>query len=129
MNVSNFAQRKTKAFDKCLDWISGSIDKFDLSSSSLNCHFGLKVLSEMNLLTSLYNRKLINKYDDRIRKITAFTTEQLEKIGYMDGVVRMPEFLSLYAFIYMSLYECGLNLEEFRKAILIAVDQESINSR
>jgi Domain of unknown function (DUF6895) len=129
MNVSNFAQRKTQAFDKCLDWISGSIDKFDLSSSSLNCHFGLKVLSEMNLLTSLYNRKLINQYDDRIKKITTFTTQQFERVGYMDVVARMPEFLSLYAFIYMSLYECGLNLEEFRNAILTAVNQEAINSR
>jgi hypothetical protein len=127
--VSNFAQRKTKAFDKCLDWISGNIDKFDLSSSSLNCHFGLKVLSEMNLLASLYNRKLINKYDDRIKKIITFTTEQLERVGYMDGVARMPEFLSLYTFIYMSLYKCGLNLQEFRSAIVAAVEQEAINSR
>jgi len=129
MNVSNFAERKTDALDKCLHWISRSIDNFDLSSDNLNCHFGLKVLSEMNLLSSLYNRKLINRYDERINKITSFTTEQLERAGYIDGLVRMPEFLSLYAFIYKSLYECGHKLQEFRNTIVAAVKQETINSR
>jgi hypothetical protein len=41
----------------------------------------------------------------------------------------MPESLTLYAFIYKSLYECGLKLQEFRNAITEAVDQEAVNSR
>ncbi len=128
-DIKNTTQRKTEALDKCLDWISRSIDNFDLSSDNLNSHFGLKVLSEMNLLSSLYNRKLINRYDGRIDKITSFTMEQLERVGYIDGLVRMPEYLSLYAFIYKSLYECGYKLQEFRNAIVAAVKQEAINSR
>jgi hypothetical protein len=128
MNVSYLAQRRTEALDKCLDWICGSIDEFNLSLDDLGCHFGLKVLSEVNLLSSLYTRKL-NRYDDRIKKIISFTTEQLGRVGYLDGLVRMPESLTLYAFIYKSLYECGLKLQEFRNAITEAVDQEAVNSR
>ena len=127
--MSNLAQRKTEALDKCLDWICGSIDELNLSLDALGCHFGLKVLSEMNMLSSLYNRKLINRYDDRIKKIISFTTEQLGRVGYLDGLVRRPESLTLYAFIYKSLYECGLKLQEFRNAIVVAVDQEAVNSR
>jgi hypothetical protein len=129
MNESYLAQRKIEALDKCLDWICGSIDEFNFSLDALGCHFGLKVLSEMNMLSSLYNRKLIHRYDDRIKKIISFTTEQLGRVGYLDGLVRMPESLSLYAFIYKSLYECGLKLQEFRNAIMAAVDQEAVNSR
>ena len=128
MSVSYLAQRRTEALDKCLDWICGSIDEFNLSLDGLDCHFGLKVLSEMNLLSSLYTRKL-NRYDHRIKKIISFTTEQLGRVGYLDGIVRMPESLTLYAFIYKSLYECGFKLQEFRNAITEAVDQEAVNSR
>ena len=128
MNVSYLAQRRTEALDKCLDWICGSIDEFNLSLDGLDCHFSLKVLSEMNLLSSLYSRKL-NRYDHRIKKIISFTTEQLGRVGYLDGLVRMPESLTPYAFIYKSLYECGVKLQEFRNAIMAAVDQEAVNSR
>ncbi|MGC2669280.1 MAG: hypothetical protein WA220_08875 [Candidatus Nitrosopolaris sp.] len=123
--MSNLTQRRSEAFDKCLDWICENIYELD----ALDCHFGLKVLSEMNLLCSLYKRKLNNIYDDRINKIIFFTTEQLRRVGYLDGLARMPESLSFYAFIYKSLYECGLKLQEFRNAIVAAVDQEAVNSR
>lgn len=129
MNPPYLSQRRTKALDKCLDWLCGSIDEFNLSLDGLGCHFGLKVLSEMTLLCSLYRRKPINTYDDRINKIISFTTEQLGRIGYLDGLVRMPESLTPYAFIYKSLYECGLKLHEFRNAIVAAVHQEAVNSR
>ena len=128
MNVSYLAQRRTEALDKCLDWICGSIDEFNLSLDGLDSHYTLKVLSEMNLLSSLYSRKL-NRYDHRIKKIISFTTEQLGRVGYLDGLVRMPESLTPYAFIYKSLYECGVKLQEFRNAIMAAVDQEAVNSR
>jgi hypothetical protein len=125
MNMSNLTQRRSEAFDKCLDWICENIYELD----ALDCHFGLKVLSEMNVLCSLYKRKLNNIYDDRINKIIFFTTEQLRRVGYLDGLARMPESLTFYAFIYKSLYECGLKLQEFRNAIVAAVDQEAVNSR
>ena len=125
----NLTQRRSEAFDKCLDWIYGNIYEFNLSLDALDCQFGLKVLSEMNVLCSLYKRKLNNRYDDRINKIIFFTTEQLRRVGYLDGLARMPESLTFYAFIYKSLYECGLKLQEFRNAIVAAVDQEAVNSR
>jgi hypothetical protein len=129
MKLSYLGQRRTKVLDKCLDWLCGSIDEFNLSFDALGCHFGLKVLSEMNLLCSLYRRKLIDRYDDRINKIISFTTEQLGSTSYLDGLVRMPESLTLYAFIYKSLYEYGIKLEEFRNAIVTAVHREAVNSR
>jgi hypothetical protein len=127
MKLSYLGQRRTKVLDKCLDWLCGSIGEFNFSFDALGCHFGLKVLSEMNLLCSLYRRKPIGRYGDRINKIISFTTEQLGRASYLDGLARMPESLTLYAFIYKSLYEYGIKLEEFRNAIVTAVHREAVN--
>jgi hypothetical protein len=102
-----------------------NLSYFDLSLDDFGSHFHLKMLSDLALFVGLYKRKIIDVKDSRIYNIVSFMMEKLEKANYIDRLSRIPESLLLYAPIYVSLYEYGYELKEFKYTIQSIVDQKT----
>jgi hypothetical protein len=128
-NAKALDQLKMKSLDMSINYIHANLHQFDSSLDPFGFNTHLKMLSELSLLFRLYKRRYVTMRDHRVKDFILFTMNSIKRSNYLHRLIRTPELLPFYVEIYVSLNECGFELEDLRKCIISVVKQESLICR